>query len=79
MQRQPSPPHLSTPTAAANPINSPTDDYGPEPQSSIPVTPPSPVHDACGTEEPVIHDDSTQIPPAVDTQMGEPGHQSMPY
>ena len=31
MQRQLSPLHLSTPTAATTPINSPTDDYGPEP------------------------------------------------
>ena len=38
MQRQPSPPHLSTPTAEATPIPSPTGDHDPEIPSPIPMT-----------------------------------------
>ena len=43
------------------------------------MTPPSPIPDACGTAELVVHDDSPQIPHVVDTQMGEPEHQPMPH
>ena len=79
MQRQPSPPHLFTPTAAATPIHSPTGDHDPQPQSPIHMTPHSPVPDDCGTEEPVAHDASQQTPLADDVHMDESERQSMPH
>ena len=81
MQRQPfpSPTHFSTPTAKATLIPSPIGDYANEPHSPIPMASPSPVHDACGTEEPVINDESMQVPHEVDTQIVKPEHQSMQH